>query len=161
MDISKLKPLDILHCKGKGLVSSIVKISTKSDITHTAIIIENWKKLHVAESHNKKGVISTPLDKWLEINDYEIIVSRPLRFHYEDCHVRANEKMGWVNYPLLKMIWLFLKHYITGKWSPVSDKVLYCTKYVMYVLNLDLGWLTPVDLYDYCKTHKDYKTFKI
>lgn len=151
--LKEIKPLDVLCCKGNGLFSTIIKTTTKSPITHIAIVIESWDKLFVAEAHNAKGIIMTPIERWMEINDYEIEIGRiPVNDidEYKLYHIRANELMGWLNYPMLRMIWIFVYHWLTNKWIEVNNRTIFCSMYFNYIFfKCKLGWITPVDSYDY------------
>lgn len=151
-----LKTGDILFCKGKGIISSIIKFCTKSDITHVALFVEAWGQPMIIDAQSN-GISPKLFDSWEKKYNYDYFV---LRFEdlgnkkKKEIALKSYEKSGITKYPYFNLIYRFVVHYFTGEWVKDS-KGMFCSEYVGWVYNIkDSDKMTPVDLYNYFKNLK-------
>ena len=158
----ELKTGDILHCRNKGFQSFVVGLCTKSDITHTAIFIWIWYKLHVIEAEPGKGINIKTYGNWVKINGENYEVTRSLENISEvDLAEKLMSKSGITSYPLIKMLGIYIFHFIFGKWIKVDENKMWCSAFAGWFRGYD-DWqtMTPVDLYNREKSNKNIKFIK-
>lgn len=61
---------DAIFCRGKGLLTSLVRHWTGSDFSHCGGLVMVGKKPHMLEANRDRGVCLTPLE---EVGDYIIV----------------------------------------------------------------------------------------
>ena len=52
LNIDELKTGDVLHCRGKSLLSKIIRWATKSEINHTALFIWIWGEPYIIDAQD-------------------------------------------------------------------------------------------------------------
>ena len=52
VDVKILKTGDVLHCRGKKLISKMIRWATKSQINHTALFILIWGEPYIIDAQD-------------------------------------------------------------------------------------------------------------
>lgn len=158
----ELKTGDILHCRNKGFQSFVVGLCTKSDITHSAIAIWIWYKLHIIEAEPSKGINIKTYENWVKINGDNYEVSRSLELTLEvELAEKLTSKSGVTSYPLIKMLFIYIFHFIFEKWIRTEENKMWCSAFAGWFRGYeDWHTMTPIDLYNKEKENKDVKFIK-
>jgi hypothetical protein len=147
---------DILHCKGKTLLSKAIRWATKSKINHTALFISIWGEPYIIDAQDN-GVNLKPFDEWVQKYGYEFVVHRSSKkLDEKKIAVKAMSKIGLTAYDFEGLIVKQPIELVTGKWKKKkgdkeNDK-MYCSEFVAWVYGLNDSYRTsPEDLLEYCK----------
>ena len=153
MKTENLKTGDVLHCRGKSLLSRLIIWATKSTWSHTALFIEIWEQPYILEAQ-RKDVHAIPYDEWLKKYGYDFEVSRNRNLtDYRLFSINAMSKLGTTGYDFASLFvrgpWLL----ITGKWKKKKfegDK-MFCSEYVLWAHDVEKSYrMTPHQVYEYC-----------
>lgn len=159
----KLETGDILHCRGRRLLSRLIMRFTKSRKSHTAIVVECWGQLYVVDAQ-RRGVNPTPLYDWHKHYGYEITVSRDLNLSDKKAlSIKSFSKVGLTRYDISSLFIIYPIYLFTGKWiakKSKDDNKNYCSDYVAWVKGFDNYWkMSPEDVYQRCLKDSMYLTF--
>ena len=157
----ELKTGDILHCRNKGFQSFVVGLCTKSDITHSAVAISIWNKIHIIEAEPSKGINIKTFKNWQKLNSLDFEVSRLKDSNEKEDAIKLTSKSGITSYPLIKMLLVYTIHYFTNKWIRIDEDKMWCSAFAGWFRGYD-DWqtMTPVDLYNREKSNKNIKFIK-
>ena len=157
----ELKTGDLLHCRNKGFQSLIVGLCTKSDITHSAVVISIWNKIHIIEAEPSKGINIKTFKNWQKLNSLDFEVSRLKDSNEKEDAIKLTSKSGITSYPLIKMLLVYTIHYFTNKWIRIDEDKMWCSAFAGWFRGYD-DWqtMTPVDLYNREKSNKNIKFIK-
>lgn len=159
MDKSDLKTGDVLHCMGSGLLSRIIGFFTKSEITHSAMVIEVWGMICVIDAQ-ADGVNIRPFDEWEKKYNYKWICTRPVYQQYLDqksIAIRATSKSGSTAYDFNGLLIRHPFRLISNRYKMRfrETEKMYCSEFVAWVYNIPHFYrLTPNDLFKYCVSHE-------
>ena len=157
----ELKTGDLLHCRNKGLQSLIVGLCTKSDITHSAVVISIWNKIHIIEAEPSKGINIKTFKNWQKLNSLDFEVSRLKDSNEKEDAIKLTSKSGITSYPLIKMLLVYTIHYFTNKWIRIDEDKMWCSAFAGWFRSYkDWQTMTPVDLYNREKSNKNIKFIK-
>ena len=157
----ELKTGDILHCRNKGFQSFVVGLCTKSDITHSAIVISIWNKIHIIEAEPSKGINIKTFKNWQKLNSLDFEVSRLKDSNEKEDAIKLTSKSGITSYPLIKMLLVYTIHYFTNKWIRIDEDKMWCSAFAGWFRSYkDWQTMTPVDLYNREKSNKNIKFIK-
>jgi len=153
----ELKTGDILHCSGKRLLSRLIKWATKSEYSHTAMVIEIWGVMCVIDSQ-KDGTNPRPLEAWLKKYNYEIIVARRelAKPRQKEICMRAMGKSGVTGYDFVTLLIRAPWGLLTGKWLKDEDpeREMVCSEFVMYSYFVEnSGRYSPGMVFEYTQAH--------
>ncbi|MEY2869856.1 MAG: hypothetical protein RIR01_2358 [Bacteroidota bacterium] len=157
-----LKPGDILHCSGNRLISKLIKLFTKSKVSHTALYIEIWGQPYIIDAQ-KDGVNVRPFEEWQKKYKYFYIINRNPLLTKEDGEViskRALSKVGHTAYDLESLLIRQPWKLLTGNWKEAGNKEekMYCSEFVAWVYEIpDYFKMSPEDLFNWCKL-RNYQT---
>lgn len=152
--MQNLKTGDILHCRGKGFLSWMIRWITNSEFNHTAVYIEIWGQPYIIEAQ-KNGVNVKHYDGWIRKYGYYYEAHRkPFYFDQREYSTRAMRKVGLTGYDfggvIFRQPWLI----ITGNWHKKRNEgeKMYCSEYVMWTHGVVESYkMSPDDVYQYCK----------
>jgi len=156
LDVDNFKTGDVLHCRGKSLLSKTIRWATRSEINHTAIFIWIWGEAYIIDAQDN-GVNVKPLKNWIDEYDYGFVVQRsktPL--DEKRIAVKAMSKVGLTAYDFEGLIVKQPIELLTGKWRKKrkkgEDDKMYCSEFVAWVYGLEDSYRTsPHDFLEYCK----------
>lgn len=156
LNLENLKTGDVLHCRGKKLISKIIRWATKSQINHTAMFIWLWDEPYIIDAQDN-GVNVKPFQKWVDEYHYDFIVQRkPKPIAEKKIATKAMSKVGLTAYDFEGLILKQPIELIAGKWhkKPANheqDK-MYCSEFVSWVYGLEDSYrMSPKDFLEYCK----------
>lgn len=156
LNLENLKTGDVLHCRGKKIISKMIRWATKSQINHTAMFIWIWDEPYIIDAQDN-GVNVKPFKNWVEEYQYEFIVQRkPRPIAEKKIATKAMSKVGLTAYDFEGLILKQPIELITGKWhkKPANheqDK-MYCSEFVSWVYGLEDSYrMSPKDFLEYCK----------
>lgn len=152
-----LKNGDVLHCKRRGVVSSIIKRVTRSEISHTALVWVVRGVPFVVDSQFDGTRVRT-FDSWIKKYNYSFQVSRRTEPLDQRDFVRKmapfiNSKYGFFDL-IRHLIFNFF-----GVWIGVKreDKNLICSEFVMRVFDVpDSYRMNPNDVYQWTLKNKEF-----
>lgn len=147
----ELRTGDILHCRGKGIVSRLIRAFTKSPYSHTATVVVIVGETYIIDSQ-RKGTHLKPYHHWLKSYGYRYHVSRVLGINKEEFTRRALSKadMGYDYKALLLRHPLALIKKRWRKQAVESDKMV-CSEYVAWAHRFkDWFKMTPKKMRQYC-----------
>jgi len=75
IDVSLLKPGDVLVCRGKSIISKLIMFFTRGEFSHTALFVSVWDQPGVIEAQ-KNGVNFKMWDVWKKKWNYDFVVFR-------------------------------------------------------------------------------------
>jgi hypothetical protein len=134
-----LKPGDVLHCQGKGLIARGIMKFTKSEISHTALYLEIWGQPFIIDAQ-KDGTNPRPFFEWVRKYDYKFIITRPPQ-HYDvnEISKKALSVSGITPYNVGDLILRFPIYILTGRWLKLkrsnNKKRKTCGGFVSWVYN--------------------------
>ena len=154
----ELKTGDLLHCRNKGFQSLIVGLCTKSDITHSAVAISIWNKIHIIEAEPSKGINIKTFENWQKLNSLDFEVSRLKDSNEKEDAIKLTSKSGITSYPLIKMLLVYTIHYLTNKWIRIDENKMWCSAFAGWFRGYN-EWqtMTPIDLYNKEKNNTQIK----
>lgn len=161
MNLEAIQTGDILHCRGKRLISRLIMRFTKSEWSHTALAIRIDGCLFVIDAQ-KDGVNLRPFDAWHAKYNYEIEVNRPFIFAHnhspEYVKKRVLGKAGVTAYDFQSLFLRYPLKLITGSWRNRGDKEddrMYCSELVAWSYSID-NWfaMDPKSVYEWCKVNR-------
>lgn len=151
----ELKTGDILHCRNKGLQSFVVGLCTKSNITHTAVVIWNWYSPCIIEAEPGRGINIKNYENWVKINGENYEISRMDGLDEKEISTKLMSKSGITSYPLIKMLFIYIIHFIFGKWIKIEEDKMWCSAFAAWFRGYeDWHTITPIDLYNKEKENK-------
>ena len=119
-------------------ISAAIRFFTKCKYNHSAIIIECWDKVMVAEAKSK-GISITPYEDWAK--DLKISIQRQkLVYSRKKLAQTAMSKQGYTGYDFSGTLFYQLIYQLTGHWLGAKDKKraekrMYCSEYVAWIWN--------------------------
>lgn len=144
---------DILHCRGKGILSRLILWATKSTWSHTAIFIEIWHQPYILEAQ-RKGVHVIPFDEWLKKYGYNFEVSRNTYLtDYKLYATSALSKVGTTGYDFVSLLIRGPWSLITGKWKrkKFEEDRMFCSEYALWTHAVEKAYrMSPHQVYEYC-----------
>jgi hypothetical protein len=156
-----LKTGDILHCRGRRLISKAIMWATKSNVSHTALFVRLYGLPYVIDSQ-KDGTNLRPFDEWMEMYNYYFEISRPVKIENQGEFIkRALSKTGNTAYDLEGLLIRQPWKLITGKWKHKpgknQDEKMYCSEYVAWVYNFpNHNTLSPREVKEYTDKSRDF-----
>ena len=159
IDLSQFKTGDVLHCRGRKLISKLIRWATKSQINHTALFIWLWDELYVIDAQDN-GVDVKPYQAWVDEYKYDYVVMRtPKRIAEKTLATKAMSKVGLTAYDFEGLLVKQPIELLTGKWNKKKERheedKMYCSEFVAWVYGLDDSYRTsPKDFLDYCLKNK-------
>lgn len=165
MNPTNLKTGDVLHCRGKRLLSRLIMWTTKSKWSHTAIFIEIWGQPFILEAQ-REGVRPINYYEWLKKYGYYFEVSRNeyLMVNDHDWSLHAMSKSGVAGYDFVSLLIRQPIHLLTGKWKKqkVEDDRMYCSEYAMWCHYVTKSYrMTPQHVYEYTHNTKGWNDVKL
>ncbi len=149
---------DILHCKGKRLLSRLIAFATNSEFTHTAIVKVEEGSVFIAEMQ-KNGCEFKTYENWQKVYDYKYVATRS-NVSMDNISIRIYKKLGYARYDfallalrypvkLLKSL-IFNKEFSINR-SRNEENRMTCSEFVAYCM----GWsepqdYSPKDVYNRC-----------
>lgn len=151
----KLQTGDMLHCSRDTFLSRIIMWATNGEVSHTALVVENWGYTYVIDAQ-KEGIYPMPLEDWLTKYGYdEIEVARPIKdIDTKAFSVKAHSYVGKTGYDFVTLLIRHPWYILTGKWfkEEMKSKYMTCSEYVAKVFNIKFAFKqTPQDLLEYTK----------
>lgn len=150
----RFKTGDVLHCRGKRLLSKLIMWATESRWSHTAIFIEVWGQPYIIEAQGN-GVNLKPFDQWEKKYGYYYEVSRnPFEFDAKKFSLYATSKVGTTGYDFLSLLVRQPWRILTGSYKVRKDEYekMYCSEYVMWTHGIETAYrMSPQDVWDYCE----------
>lgn len=158
-----LKSGDVLHCTSNGVLGRLIQKFTKSKINHTALILEVWDSLFIADSQ-VDGTNLRPFEEWVKKYNYIYEISRPKQFPIT-LRERAMSKIGHTPYDLKSLFITQPIYQLTGRWvgrpEERADTKMYCSEYVSWVFSLEEWWKnSPQKVYEIMNTSEDFLTIQ-
>ena len=148
---------DILHCKGKSLISKGIRLFTKSTTTHSAIYFEIDGQPFIMDAQ-KDGVNLRPFKEWMEKYNYDIIATPWIWSH--DPYKKALQKSGVTGYDFRLFLFRYPSKIIKSVFTRKDVKLkrvknenekLICSEFIAWVIGLENPQnYTPKDLYIFC-----------
>lgn len=159
----KLKHGDILHCRGKRLISRLIMKFTKSSYSHTALVMFVDNHVMIVDAQ-KDGVNMRPFDAWHAQYDYAIEVSSPVgtvKYGFEN---RALSKIGVTSYDFESLFLRYPWMLLTGKWKnrgTKEDDRMYCSEFVAWCFNHPEWYkMSPELVHEWCLNFPTYNLTK-
>ncbi len=155
LNVDDLKTGDVLHCRGKSLLSKIIRWATNSEINHTALFIWVWGEPYIIDAQDN-GVNLKPFNEWIEKYNYNFIIQRrPKAIAEKKIAVKALSKVGLTAYDFEGLVIKQPIELLTGSWNKKNgtheQDRMYCSEYVAWVYGLEYSYRTsPKDFLDYC-----------
>lgn len=149
----KLQVGDILHCRGKRLLSRMIMRVSRSQWSHTAIVVESWGQLFIIDAQ-QNGVNARPYKEWVKQYGYDVEIARPINpVHVEEFCKKAFGKIGHTRYDIASLFWHQPLYILTGKWRGRTQdnalKKMYCSEFVGWMYELPNWWtLSPKQVYE-------------
>lgn len=155
---------DVLFCYRGSLLSRLIRLATRSQYSHTAMILRIDGELKVVEAQ-RKGMHILSFEKWRKKYNYTFSVytmeyhnqkeNMPLVYH------RFNTLGPSVGYDFASLFFYKPKFLITGKWSGKRyDKALnrvFCSELTAYLLGLNDYWKkSPKDVLNVLMSDKKW-----
>jgi len=159
MNIEEFKTGDVLHCRGKSLLSRIIRWATKSQINHTALFIWIWGEPYIIDAQDN-GVNVKPFGEWVKEYNYNFVaMRRPRVIAEKKIATKAMSKVGLTAYDFEGLILKQPIELLTGKWnkkpSNKEQDKMYCSEFVSWVYGLDDSYrMSPKDFLDYCNENE-------
>lgn len=155
----KLKPGDVLICKGKSWISKAIMKVTGGVYSHTALFASAWGSRGVIEAQ-KNGVNFKLWKSWRDKWDYDYIVFRYNKeFDHSKLMQKAFSKSGETRYDFFTFFLRIPYRLITGKNKEKDneDKKMICSEYTSWVWDIE-GWyqMTPQEQYEYMVNSNDW-----
>jgi hypothetical protein len=148
---------DILHCRGKRLISRLIMRFTKSNWSHTALAIRIEGKLFIVDAQ-RDGLNLRPFEAWQAKYDYNILVCRTMKanWNYSKSYIkeRAMGKIGVTAYDFESLFIRYPWKLLTGKWKnrgSKEDDRMYCSEFVAWSYSVP-NWfeMSPKLVYEWC-----------
>lgn len=150
---------DILHCRGKRLLSKLIAFATHSEFTHTAIVKVEEGEVFIAEMQ-KNGCELKSYENWQKDYGYKYVATRDNSSDVSYVATRIYRKIGFarydiallfLRYPAKLLLSLFLNKEFVLKRKKNEEKRMTCSEFVAYCY----GWgdpqnYSPKDVYDKC-----------
>lgn len=156
-----LKTGDILHCTGDRFLSRIIRKLTGSRFSHTAVVVECWGNIYIADAQNN-GVNPKDFDSWMQKYKYKFTVSRPqFEFDAKELSKKAFSVSGVTKYDKWSLLFYQPLYLLTGKWrgkkNEAADDKLYCSEFVAWLYEFPNWWaMSPEDVYKHCDSDEWY-----
>jgi len=153
---------DVLHCRRKNLLSRLIRFATRSQFSHTAMIVIMNDQIFVADSQ-ADGTNLRTYQNWMNKYQYEFIVSREIDLPYDEMisalrDDRLKSIVGVTGYDFLSLFWYQPRYIISGKWrgkrkDEAKDR-MFCSEFVAYVIGMPNWWkASPQALFNYIDTN--------
>lgn len=157
MNQDLISTADILHCRGKRLISRLIMRFTKSRWSHTALAMRIDGKLFVIDAQ-KDGWNIRPFDAWHAKYNYEILVCRSYKSNYKYSQTYIKERaLGKIGVTAYDFESLFLRQpwsLLTGKWrnrGAKEDDRMVCSEAVAWCYSIEEWYkMTPEAMHEWC-----------
>jgi uncharacterized protein YycO len=153
MNLTKLKPGDILHCSGKKKLAKIIKAFTKSQFSHTALFIEIWGQPYIIDAQID-GVNLRPWNEWADKYKYDFVVHRSANeIDTKALSMRALTKVGHTGYDFESLLFKQPIELFTNTWQQKKNEQerMYCSEFVAWVYGVERSYrFSPEDMYNWC-----------
>jgi hypothetical protein len=150
---------DILHCRGKRLLSRLIAFATNSEFTHTAIVKVEEGEVFIAEMQ-KNGCELKSYENWQKDYGYKYVATRCHNVSNLNISGKIYNKIGFARYDIALLFLRYpvklLKSLIFNKEFSINRKKneemrMTCSEFVAYCY----GWsepqnYSPKDVYDKC-----------
>lgn len=163
-----MKTGDVLICKRNSFLSKMIQLVTKSNWSHTAIIVEFFGQIYVADMQ-KKGIELNPIDEWKLKWNYEFICFRNVdveRFNENEIGEKIVSVVGSkTKYDFFTFIFRIPYKLITKKYKFKGDEIetkrMICSQFTGWIHNMNEWWkMTPISQLEYLeKSNKYIKIF--
>lgn len=166
MKTTELKTGDILHCKGKSLLSKLIMFFTSSKFSHSALVVETWGQLYVVDAQ-KNGVNPRPLLDWIKHYNYDVKVSVPIvEFDVKAFSIKCFSKVGFTPYDFVSFLVYQPYYLITGKWVGKTNEnangSMYCSEFVGWIHQSPNYWeLSPKDIFNLFSQSANFITYDL
>lgn len=160
-----LKNLDILHCKRKGVVPSLIRFFTKSRFSHTAIVIFIYDRPFILDAQ-AEGVNLRPFHIWKEEYQYSYEIARMVKNtsqkELDKILHRGMKHVTETKYDYMSLLWHHPKYILTGKWrgKKRQDALnrIYCSELIAYMYQMPFWWKrSPQSVYCYTHCSPDFQ----
>lgn len=133
INISKILPGDkiLFHTKGFSLVSIAIREITQSYWNHVSQLIQEGGEWFVIEALFK-GVVKTPLDKYIDNKTYDLKVIRLKEGSFKNraeyvrgielSNFRMNQKIG-KKYDFWAIVFIGIKYFVTGFYRKARKRI--------------------------------------
>jgi hypothetical protein len=150
-----MKHGDILICRRKSFLSRLIRKVTKSEWSHTAMILEVWGKIYILEMQ-RKGVELISYDEWVDKWGYEYVIFRNTKiFNEKDLGVKALSIVGRkVKYDYFTFIFRIPYKLVTKKYRYMGEEIetkrMICSQLTGWLRDLP-NWhkMTPESQFEY------------
>lgn len=163
MHIDLIQTGDILHCRGKRLLSRMIMRFTKSAWSHTALAVRIDNALFVIDAQ-KDGVNLRPFEAWHKEYNYEFLVHRSQTMIFRNTiQQRALSKVGHTAYDFVSLIARQPIELISGKWKERKDptRKMYCSEFVAWVYAHPKYYsMSPEDVFQWCMEREFIEIYK-
>ena len=151
-----LKHGDILVCRRDSILSNIIRKATKSEWSHTAIVIEIWRKLYIVDMQ-RKGVELNTVEDWNNKWNYDYVIYRNKNIGLVHAGIakRAIRKVGRkVKYDKFTFLFRVPWKLKTGRYKyrgeEIETKRMICSQLTGWIWNMTNWWeMTPDDQVKY------------
>lgn len=141
MNIDLIETGDILHCRGRKLISRLIMRFTKSKWSHSALAFRIEGKLFVIDAQ-RDGVNLRAFEAWDKKYNYDILVTRhhdtnEAKINIQVLKARAFEKIGVTAYDFESLFLRYPWKLVTGSWKHRGNKEgkrMTCSEFVGYCL---------------------------
>ena len=162
-----LKHGDILVCRRDSFLSNIIRKATKSEWSHTSLVIEVWGVLYIVEMQSK-GIELISYTDWKEKWGYEYIIYRNSKapLMYKAIAKSTLQKVGKrTKYDYFTFIfripWKLKTERFRYRGEGVETRRMICSQFTGWVWNLKNWWkMTPDDQYIYLESSTNWKQIK-
>jgi hypothetical protein len=156
-----LQTADILHCTGHRITSKLIKLFTRSSITHTAIVVIINGKICVLEMQRNGCELKT-FENWQKEFNYKFIATRNPNNKITDSDILAMSGIKGYDFKsfIIKQPIKIIKSIITGKNITLKrdkneDERFICSELIAYLNKWENPQnYTPIDIYNRCIVNK-------
>lgn len=159
VDSKNLTTGDILHCKGKRLLSKMIGFATRSEFTHTAIVKIEEGVVFIVEMQ-RNGCEPKTYENWQATYGYKYIATRDPNVKPHAIKLRIFNKIGYarydiallfLRYPIKLLLSLFFGKDIVMKRKKNEEMRMTCSEFVAYCCEWkDPQNYSPKDVYNKC-----------
>ena len=153
-----MKKIEVLHCHGSGVMPTLIGTISNSWCTHSAIRVKENSEIGIYEAQ-KHGIHRLTEQEWVEKYGYKYKVTEHIITNNQ--YDKMISKVGKTPYdfrslffsqPLYLLTSFFGNGYWLGSRGKSSEKEMYCSEYVGWVLGFDKWWtLSPKAIYKLCQ----------
>lgn len=155
---------DILHCRSKGVLGKAIRLVSRGEFNHSAIVIKIGRQVFVADSQNNGTNLKT-IEVWKKEYNYSYVIHRYIHANKDwgaNFRNRALSKTGVTGYDFASLILWQPILLLTGKWfgkkGEKADKRQYCSEYVAWCHEVPNPWeMSPKKLFEWFEGSENYK----